>query len=49
MYACHVYAWYLQKPKEDAESPGTRVEDDCNPPCGCWELSSCCGIVASDN
>ena len=30
---------YLQRPEEGDRSPGTRVMDSCEIPCGCWELN----------
>jgi hypothetical protein len=36
MYVYHVYTWCLWKSKEIVRSL-TRVTNDCEPACGCWE------------
>jgi E3 ubiquitin-protein ligase NEDD4 len=36
----HIQEWYLQRPEEGLGSPGTGDVEDCEPPCGCWDLNS---------
>ena len=37
--AVHMYARCPQKSEEGIRSPGTRVTDGCEPPCGCWKVN----------
>lgn len=41
LFACMsvfcMHAWYLQRPEVGIGS-GTVVADDCEVPCGCWDL-----------
>lgn len=39
MYVFYVCAWYSQMPEDGTRSPGTRVHDGCEPPCG-WVLGT---------
>ena len=46
MFHLHVYVraphpLVPEEPEEGIGSPGTGVTDGCEPPCGCWEQSSC--------
>lgn len=33
-------AWCPRRPKEGDRSPETGIRDDCESPCGCWDLSA---------
>ena len=41
MYVCVpcVYMIPPRRPEKDIKYPGTGVTDNCEPPCGCWELN----------
>ena len=34
-----VCAWYTLRLEEGVKSPGTKIKDTCEPPCGCWDLN----------
>lgn len=34
IYVHCVYAWCLQRPKQDIQLPGTEIVNGCEPPCG---------------
>lgn len=40
IYICTMYIQYWQKLEEDIRTPGTGVTDVCEPPCGCWDLTT---------
>lgn len=42
LFACmyNMHAWCLQRSEESFGFPKTRVMDDCELPCGCWESNS---------
>lgn len=35
----HMHAWCPQRSEEGIRSPGTGVPDNCELPCGCWDLN----------
>ena len=39
MCLCTMCMQYPQRPEEDIRSHGTEVKDNCQLPCGCWELN----------
>lgn len=37
MFVYHMHAWCSCKSEEGFRSPGSKVIDGCEPPCGCWK------------
>lgn len=49
-YVYHLYALYLQRTEDVARPPGTRITDNFELQCDCWELrGSSSGTVSTLN